>query len=228
MIAQLPIPCLCLVTDRHQCAGGTLDDVVARAVEGAVNLVQLREKDLPAKQLLALGRRLRDITRGRALLFINDRVDIALACEADGVQLGEEGLPVRAAQRVSGSRLLLGRSVHSAADAQAAEADGADLIVVGTIFSTGSHPGTTPSGLELLRQVNTRVGVPYLAIGGVTPGNVSSVINAGASGAAVITAITRSEDPAQASQQLMGKMQEAWALLSSREGRQVAHDRAND
>ena len=211
-MAQIPTPCLCLVTDRHQCAGRTLDDVVARAVEGGVNLVQLREKDLPAKQLLILGQRLRNITRGRALLFINDRVDIALACEADGVQLGEEGLPVSAAQRVSGARLLLGRSVHSAADALAADADGADLIVVGTIFSTGSHPGSTPSGVELLTQLNARVGAPYLAIGGVTPENVSSVIDAGASGAAVITAITRSEDPAQASQNLMGKMQEAWAI----------------
>ena len=227
-MAQLPIPCLCLVTDRHQCAGRILDDVVAWAVEGGVNLVQLREKDLPAKQLLALGRKLRDITSGRALLFINDRVDLALACGADGVQLGEEGLHTSAAHRVSGGRLLLGRSVHSAGDARAAEADGANLLVVGTIFSTGSHPGVTPSGLGLLRQVSTRVGVPYLAIGGVNSENVSSVIDAGAAGAAVITAITQSEHPAQASRTLMGRMKEAWASLDTTEGRQVAHDRAND
>ena len=180
-------------------------------MEGGANLVQLREKDLPAGQLLTLARELREITRGRALLFINDRVDVALACDADGVQLGEEGLPPEAAHRVAGDRLLVGRSVHSVEGALEAETKDADLLVVGTIFPTVSHEVTGPAGIGLLEEVSGRVRVPVLAIGGVKADNVESVIRAGAAGAAVVTAITRSKDPAQATRKLMERMKEAWA-----------------
>jgi thiamine-phosphate pyrophosphorylase len=203
-------PILCLVTDSNQCAGRPLEDVVAQAVHGGVNLVQLREKDLPSGQLYALARRLREVTSGKALLFVNDRVDVAIACGADGVQLGEEGLPLDAARQVSGGRLLLGRSVHSVEGAAQAEANGADLLIVGTIFPTGSHPGAATGGVGLLEQVRKRVSIPFLAIGGVKADNVESVMKAGAAGAAVITAITLSESPAQASREMMSRMKAAW------------------
>ncbi len=208
---RVPVPCLCLVTDRRQCEGRPLDEVVRQAVEGGVNMVQLREKDMPARELLALAEKLRKVTEGRALLFVNDRLDVALACGADGAQLGEEGLPVEAARRVAGSRLLLGRSVHSAEGASDAEAKGADLLIVGTIFPTGSHPGAEAAGVRLLEQTRERVEVPFLAIGGVNAENVASVIRAGASGAAVITAITKSADPMRASRALMERIEDAWA-----------------
>ena len=215
-MADLPLPCLCLVTDRRQCDGRALEDVVAHAVKGGVNLVQLRERDLPAKQLLSLAYLLRDITSGRALLFVNDRIDVALACGADGVQLGEEGLPVDAARRASEGRLLLGRSVHSVEGAEAAEAEGADLLVVGTTFHTDSHSQAPAAGVGLLEQVRSRANIPFLAIGGVNDGNVGSAIEAGASGAAVITAITRSRDPADAARNLVKRMREVWASTAER------------
>jgi thiamine-phosphate pyrophosphorylase len=184
--------------------------VVDAAVRGGVNLVQLREKDMAASRLLALAKRLRNLTKGRALLFINERIDVALACGADGVQLGEEALPLEADRRVSGSRLLLGRSVHSVESAATAEAAGADLLLLGTIFPTESHPGVAAGGLELLERVRRHVGLPFLAIGGVNADTVASVIGAGASGAAVITAITRSPEPDSAAREIMAEMAAAW------------------
>ncbi|MGH2544557.1 MAG: thiamine phosphate synthase [Ardenticatenaceae bacterium] len=212
------------MTDRNQCNGRPLDEVVGNAVEGGANIVQLREKDLPAGELLALAERLRAITAGRAMLFVNDRLDVALACGADGVQLGEESLPLEAARKVAGNRLLLSRSVHSvegAVEAEGApgcaERRGADLLIVGTIFPTGSHPGAEAAGVQLLRQVRERVRIPFLAIGGVNADNIESMIRSGASGAAVISTITRSDDPEGASRELMEKIKGAWK--STREAR---------
>ena len=179
-------------------------------------MVQLREKDLSAGQLLALAWRLRKLTSGRALLLVNDRLDVALACGADGVQLGEEALPPRAARQVAGEGLLLGRSVHSVEGAVEAEAEGADLLVLGTIFPTRSHPGRRAAGVSLVEQVSSRVHIPVLAIGGAKVENVGAVIEAGASGAAVISAISRSRDPEQASRALMARIKEAWASVSAR------------
>ena len=206
------LPALCLVTDRRRLAVDRhLEEVVERAVEGGATMVQLREKDLSAAEMLALACRLREVTRGRALLFINDRVDVALACEADGVQLGEEGLPVDAARRASDGELLLGRSVHSIEGAVAAEAEGVDVVVVGTIFESQSHPGASAAGAGLLRRVSDRVSVPALAIGGVTAANVSTVIAAGASGAAVIGDIVASDDPERAARALVDRMNKMWS-----------------
>ena len=221
-MTDIPLPCLCLVTDRRQCNGRPLDEVVSGALDGGVNMVQLREKDLPAAQLLRLGRRLRELTSGRALLFINDRVDVALACGADGVQLGEQGLPLESAREVAGTRLLAGRSVHTVEGAVLAESAGADLLITGTIFATGSHPRRDLDGLQLLQDIRTRVLTPYLAIGGLNADNVASVIASGASGAAVISAITRSRDPEQASARLMKKMRAIWSSLPLQETMRTA------
>lgn len=211
MSATLPVPCLALVTDRSLCADVPLEEKVARAVAGGVNLVQLREKDLPAAALLELARRLRLVTRGKALLFVNDRVDVALACGADGVQLGEDGLPLEAARALVGRDLLLGRSVHTGEGASQAERQGAELLVVGTIFRTASHPGAPPAGVGLLRQVAEVVRIPFLGIGGIDRGNVNSVLEAGASGVVVIRTILEAADPEREAQRLRGVMEETWA-----------------
>ena len=194
MPARLPCPILCLVTDRWQTGGRPLDDVVKLALCGGVNMVQLREKDLPSGQLIDKAMALRRLTQGRALLFINDRVDIAVASGADGVQLGEEAMTVDAARR-AGTGLLVSRSVHDVEGAVRAERAGADMLVAGTIFPSESHPGGRPAGVELLERLRTEVSVPYIAIGGVTERNAASVMAAGASGVAVIGAIARSQDP---------------------------------
>lgn len=197
--AALPYPALCLVTDRQYARGRPLSDLVSEAVEGGVNVIQLREKDLAAGELLALAEAIRDVTRkSNALFLVNDRVDVALAASADGVELGEEAMPVQAVRRIAGQRLLIGRSVHSLDGAREAEAQGADFLVVGTIFESSSHSGARTAGLELLAQVRQSVNIPFLAIGGVNASNVAQVMAQGATGIAVITAILDSNDPRQA------------------------------
>lgn len=208
---QISHPILCLVTDRHQCNGRRIEDVVEAAVDGGVGLVQLREKDLPASEIYTLALRLKDRIRGRALLFVNDRIDVALAAGADGVQLGENALPLRAARRIAGEKFLLGRSVHSIDGAVNAEAQGADILVLGTIFPTSSHPGAPTGGADLVREVASTVSVPFLGIGGINTSNIARVVAQGAAGAAVITAITTASNPTSQSTHLLEAMQSAAA-----------------
>ena len=211
----IPMPCLCLVTDRRLCNSNPdeLVDAVAQAVMGGVNLVQLREKDLPGAQLLDLGERLRKITAGSVQLFISERVDVALACGADGVQLGEKGLPVEAARKVAGDRLLIGRSVHGLEGAVEAEKGEADFLVVGTVFHTGSHPNSPLLGTQLLSDVAARVDIPFVGIGGIDATNVQEVIEAGASGAAVISSVLATDDREQSANDLRTAMETTWQRL---------------
>jgi thiamine-phosphate diphosphorylase len=197
-----PRQILMLVTDRKQCRNRTLPEVVAQAVEGGVNAVQLREKDLPAGELLALARQLRGICGHRALLFVNDRVDVALLCGADGVQLSENGLPVAAARQLLPPSMWLGRSVHSVNQARQAELDGADFVLAGTVFPSPSHAGQVPVGPGLLRDLTTRLTIPVIGIGGINAKNIADCWASGAAGVAVISAIVAAEDPRLAAERL--------------------------
>lgn len=210
-----PAPCLMLVTDCSRLRGRPLSAVTARAVEGGVNVVQLREHDLPTRELYDLAITLRAVLRGRALLLVNDRVDVALAAGADGVQLPERGLPAKAVREIAGEACILGRSVHSAEAAGDAEAGSADFVLAGTIYATASKPGQTPAGVELVRAAVQAVRVPVVAIGGVTAENAGELIEAGASGIAVIGAIMDADDPKQAAAELRS------ALDAAVEGRPV-------
>lgn len=195
-----------LVTDRRLCPTARLPELVAQVVRHGVDAVQVREKDLPAEELLALARALRTVTRGHALLFVNGSVEAALAAGADGVQLGESAEPVAAVRRQAGAALLIGRSVHSVAGAQAAARDGADLLLLGTIYPSRSHPGAAGAGPALVEQVCGAVRLPVLAIGGVDERNAADVIRAGATGVAVISAILAAPDPAGAAAALRHAM----------------------
>ena len=168
--------------------------VVSSALAGGVNMIQLREKDLPACDLLAMAKELRVLTDRRALLLINDRVDVALAVNADGIQLGENGLPVGEVHRLSNDKFIIGRSIHDVNGAVEAQARGADFLISGTIFPSQSHSNYEASGLKLLQDLRTLVRIPYLAIGGITSQNIAMTVNAGASGAAMISAISESID----------------------------------
>ena len=203
---SLPYPILCLVTQLSYAQGQTLPALIDEALKGGVNMVQLREKELPTEELLALAMEVREVTLGRALFLVNQRPDVALAAGADGVHLGEEAMPVKAARHRVGDRHLIGRSVHSLAGAQEAEAQGADLLVVGTIFPSVSKPGVKTAGLGLLSQVARAITIPFLAIGGVEQGNVAQVMERGCSGVAVISAILGAADPRQAARELVEKM----------------------
>ncbi len=211
MAAQLPEPCLCLVTDRSVGDSATLASRVAAAVAGGVDLVQLREKDLPGSRLLDLAQTLRDAISGQARLLVNERVDVAAALPADGVQLGEAALPVAAARRILGEGQLIGRSVHSLDGARQAVADGADFLLAGTMFASRSHPGEEPVGPQLIRRIVAEVAVPVIGIGGITDGNCREVMAAGAAGVAVITGILADPNPGAAARRLKEAMAAARA-----------------
>ena len=201
MALSLSKPILCLVTD-PRIDPARLPELVAAAVAGGVNLVQLRLPGLPAGQVFEIGQELARVVRGRAGLIVNDRVDLALALGAAGVQLGEQGLPVAVARRLVGPEFLIGRSVHSPAGAQEAEQAGADYLILGTIFPTRSHPDAPGAGPALVQEVCAAVRVPVIAIGGITAENARSVMEAGATGVAVISALLEAEDPGQAAARL--------------------------
>ena len=169
-------------------------------------MVQLREKDLSDHDLYDLGARVKDVIGGRANLIVNDRIDVALALNADGVQLPEHGIPVAEARRTVGSDMLIGRSVHSVCGAIEAESSGADFLIAGTIFPSASHPSGPAQGTDFLHALCGKVSIPVLAIGGLTTQNVGKVIEAGCSGAAVISAISEAEEPGSAARTLFREM----------------------
>ena len=196
---------LYLITDRHQTAGRTLPAVVADALAGGVKAVQLREKDLPARQLLELALELRGLTRRYgARLLINDRVDVALAVDADGVHLGAAGITVAAARRILGSDKLIGYSAHGVAEALAAQRDGADFVTFGPVYHTPSKaPYGPPLGVDRLAEAAAALAVPVFALGGVVVHTIPEVIAAGASGIALISAIISSPDPQSSSRTIL-------------------------
>ena len=209
---SLPYPCLCLVTDRRVCPPDELPARAAAAAAGGVDLVQLRDKELPGGVLRDQVRRLRAALPPNVLLVVNERADVAVAGGADGVQLGEAALLPTEARLILGAAAVIGRSVHSVAGALAAQREGADFLVVGTMFATPSHPGEEPSGPGLLERIAAAgVSVPLIAIGGITRRNVGETLRAGAHGAAVITSILAADDPRAAAQGLKDAMAEAVA-----------------
>ena len=205
----LPLPVVMLVTDRHARGERNLEEIVAAAVDGGVNVVQLREKDLPGAELYHLAARLREAVGTRALLLVNERIDVALAAGADGVQLGADGIPCEVARGLLPDKLI-GRSVHDTARAAEAVAQGADLLLVGTMFASRSHPGTPPNGPTLLRKIMSMTPAPLIGIGGITASNAAQVIGAGASGVAVISEIVAALDPREAAARLVAAVHEAW------------------
>jgi thiamine-phosphate pyrophosphorylase len=199
---------LYLITDRHQTAGRPLLEVVEAALSGGVRAVQLREKDLSPAEQYELAWELRSLTsRFDARLLINDRIDLALAVEADGVQLGKGSLPVTAARRVAPD-LLIGYSSHSVGEAAAALAKGADFATFGPVFPTPSKAAYgDPVGLgELGRICHQAVGDRVFALGGVKRDNLQQVVAAGCYRVALISDILAAPDPAAAAEQFRRRL----------------------
>ena len=202
-LPSLPSPIVALVTSRALAGGeDALVEAVAQAVANGVNLVQMREKDLPDAAQLALAQRLRDAAGGDALLFVNDSLSVAEASGADGVHLGERSRTVASARAAAARPLLIGRSAHDADGARDAAAQGASLIVAGAVHPSPAHPGQTPAGVGLISACAAAVAVPVVAIGGIAPGNAGAVMRAGAGGVAVISAILSAPDPGEAAAEL--------------------------
>lgn len=199
---------LYLVTDRHQTGGRPLDTVVKEVMAGGVRAVQLREKDLPVRDVLRWAETLRSLTAGfGARLLINDRVDVCMAVGADGVHLRADSLPIPAVRKILGPERLIGQSVHSASEAIEAQRAGADFVVLGPIYDTPSKRAMgTPLGLSEIRSAAVRVAIPIFAIGGIRSDRIQEVIRSGACGVAVISVLLQAPNPREAAEILLREL----------------------
>lgn len=199
---------LYLVTDRKQTGGRELVEVVEQALIGGIQAVQLREKDLDGAELFRLAEALKkSCARHRARLLINDRIDIALAVDADGVQLGAASMPIGAARELLGGDKLIGASIHSLQEAQQAVRDGADFVLFGPVYFTPSKAVYgAPQGIARLKEVVEKISIPVYAIGGITGGNVEEIKNIGARGVALIAAVMSAPDPAAAARAIVSRL----------------------
>ena len=193
-----------VITDRHLSGDRDPLDIVRLAVQGGATVVQLRDKDGPTRDMVALGRALRQLTRELGVAFlVNDRVDVALALDADGAHVGQDDLPAEMARALLGPGRLLGVSAATPDEARAAQAAGADYIGTGTVYPTGSKADVgEPVGLARLADVTRAVTIPVVAIGGIGSGRAGPCIAHGAAGVAVISAIVAQSDPQAAARQL--------------------------
>lgn len=198
---------LCVLVTRALCRH-PWETVVARAIDGGADAVQVREKEMPARELVAHARAVRAICAPRGVAtIVNDRLDVALAADAEGVHLGVDDLPVREARRIAGASLRIGASTHSLDEAKAAIDAGADHCGVGAMYESGLKPGLAPSGEAYLRAfLAAHAGVPHLAIGGIAPGRVAALARAGCRGVAVSSAICGADDPAAVARAILAEL----------------------
>jgi thiamine-phosphate pyrophosphorylase len=196
---------LYLVTDESLCRSRPLTEVVAQAIQGGVTCVQLREKNLPTRDFVARAMAFKALLAPLHIpLVINDRLDVALACEADGVHLGQSDMPVQTARTLLPAHMFIGWSVETAQDVERASNLPVDYLGVSPVFATPTKTDTyTPWGLDGLRQIRTKTALPLVAIGGIHAGNAADVVKAGADGLAVVSAICAADSPAHAAAELL-------------------------
>ena len=192
----LELPPLYAILDPEQTRGRPAERVLTGLLEAGVSILQLRVKSLPPVDFLELAKDARTATRTHdCKLIINDRIDIALACDADGVHLGQDDLPLSAGRKLMGKKIV-GISTHDLDQARAAERGGADYIGFGPMFGTQTKTtGYEARGAAMLKQIRGAVRVPIVAIGGITEENIQQVWQAGADSAAIISDILRNDDP---------------------------------
>ena len=201
----LPSPWLMLVTEPQD----DLPRTVGQAVLGGVNAVQWRDKVTPLQALRSQATDMRLAVPSPNLLVINGNVTFEDSPCADGLHMPER--QTSKPKPLAGKRLLIGRSVHSVEGAKKAADDGADYIIVGTIFASKSHPEVTPQGLQLITRTAWVVDIPIIAIGGITPENLTDCIKSGASGVAVLSPIMRAADPYQTAKAYRKALDTAWS-----------------
>lgn len=205
----LPALRLIVITDRGLAAPRAIEAVVEKALLGGAPAIQLREKETSSGELFEVGQRLRELTgRYGALLFVNDRLDVALAAGADGVHVGPEDISVAALRERVPAGFIIGYSCDDVAEARRAVAAGADYIGCGAVYGTTTKTGAGVAiGLERLNAVATAVAVPVVAIGGITPERAGEVAATRAAGIAVAGAVMTAADPAEAVGRLMEPFQ---------------------
>ncbi|MFO0773103.1 MAG: thiamine phosphate synthase [Nitrospiraceae bacterium] len=201
---------LYLVTDRTQTVARDLVSLVAQAVAVGLPAIQVRERDLSASELLRLVHQLKQAAQPTTHILVNDRLDVAMAADLDGVHLRSDSLPIRQARNVIGAQRLLAVSTHSVDEVRRAEAEGADFALFGPIYDTPSKRAFgAPQGLRALEQAARAVTMPVFAIGGITAARVRDVRRAGAYGVAVIGALLSAPDIAQATRALLHELSQS-------------------
>jgi thiamine-phosphate pyrophosphorylase len=213
---------LCYITDRRQLRSASLAAVIAETVRAGVDIVQIRERELTSRELIALVEDAMSVTRepgmGGTRVVVNDRVDVALAAGADGVHLAGHSMPVQVVRRFVPRAFLIGVSCHSLEEAMAAQSGGADYLVLGPVFETPSKLGYGPPlGLEKLHDVTSRIRIPVLALGGITVDRVRLCLEAGASGIAGIRIFQDCESVPERVRELRAQLEES--RVKSRESR---------
>lgn len=196
---------LYLVTDRYLVGNKDFFESVRRALDGGVTLVQIREKNVSSKEFYQIALKVQKITREYNVpLIVNDRLDIALAIDADGLHIGQEDLPIEVARKILGKDKILGYSVSNREEAVYGEKMGADYLGAGAVFTTGSKKDIgEPIGIEGLKRIKESVRIPVVAIGGVGMDNLEKVKETGVDGIAVISAILSREDTYKAAKELV-------------------------
>ncbi len=202
-----PVPVLSLITNRRGLVGRTVDEVVKAAVQGGVNHVQLRELDLNARELLTLAEWMREVIGTRAVFVVHERVDVALAAEADGVQLTPQSLPTRVVRKLVGSQRLIGRTTYSLNDAVRAARDGADYVLLGPVYDSAAHPKSKLLEVDTIALAAQRLEVPLIAFGGLNQGNLAAIIKAGAVGIAVSAVVMMAANPMAAAEALHNEIE---------------------
>lgn len=187
---------LYVITDRKKTKGRPLEDVIKSAIEGGATAFQLREKNFSSKDLFNLSERLRSLTKKYGCkLLINERGDIVNSVDADGLHLPQNGLPIRIARKIIGKEKLLGVSTHNLKEAIEAFEEGADFITFGPLFYTPSKARYGPPvGLKALEEIKKKVNIPIFGLGGIKSGMIKDILNAGAFGIALISAVISAED----------------------------------
>jgi thiamine-phosphate pyrophosphorylase len=195
---------LYLITNTSIIRGLPLQETVQKAILGGLKFLQYREKNLSPLISYEMATALRRIAQDAGVSFIvNDDVSLALAVKADGVHLGQEDLPIREARKILGNESLIGISTHSVQEALAAEKDGADYIGLGPIYPSTTKQTRPPLGCGIIREVKEKVRIPIFAIGGINLINLKEVLEAGATGVAVISAILTSSDITQTTREFL-------------------------
>ena len=199
---------LYLVTDRNQTGGRDLLWVLQQALDAGVKAIQLREKDLPGRDLFSLAEKVCKLCQAyNTALFINDRIDVALAVDAAGVQLSQTSLPVVTTRALLGPQKLIGVSTHSLREAKEAEQNGADFVLFGPVYFTASKAAYgAPQGLPALKTIVDNISLPVYAIGGIKPENIESTKKLGLRGVALISAIISAESPKEAAVKILRQL----------------------
>ena len=194
---------LYLVTDRNLMSCDTIEQSVEQAIAGGASIVQLREKDCSSREFYELALRVKKITQPKGVpLIINDRIDICLAADADGVHLGQSDIPCRTAREILGNDKIIGVSAALPEEAVQAQNDGADYLGVGAVFTTSTKSDTRAVSPDIIKKIRSAVTIPFVVIGGINSDNIKQLYGLGINGAAVVSAIVAQNDITAAAREM--------------------------